>query len=85
VTTTCTGCGRPGHGADEAKCPVNKGSEVYATAPDLDRLRALVSRFYGGSNVVLIETGDSWEVHTGRGKLSTRVIRKGKRFQFVSA
>jgi hypothetical protein len=61
-----------------------KTAALIASSPTLEGIQSQVSRFYGGSTVTLApRDDDTWTVATGRGVLSSVIVRKvGKRYRF---
>jgi len=60
------------------------GKNLIGSAPSLERIQKLISKYFMGSKVDLKETGENeWSVATGKGVIpKLRVIKKKNRFRF---
>jgi len=61
-------------------------TKLLATAPTLDRITDMISKYFMGSTITLIQNSsnpDEYSVNNKKGKLNSfRVIKKGKRYRF---
>ena len=61
-------------------------TKPLATAPTLERIRELTSRYLYGSTVTLVENGkNKWDVHTLSGKTAFAVTLKGGRYRLENS
>ena len=57
---------------------------LIGSAPTLERIQALISKYFMGSKITLKPDGEKkWSIHNAKGPLDAFVvIQKGKRFRF---
>lgn len=59
-------------------------NKLIGSAPSIDQLTKLISKFYGGSNITLVARGDdAWYVHNSKGKIDGVGVKLKKgRYRF---